>query len=290
MSRYTAAFVALAAALFVGVPVTAQSQGSGGTTEGTSSRWFPAERLFSPLLAAPREVGFRGSFILADRDVVSDFPGRNIEAEVVLGHTFPVYLISPGDDDSPAITLNFEVATFSRFFMERSTKDLIGTDFRVGIPIEFRQGEWSARVNFRHISDHFGDDFVVTFGTRPITSSKEGIEAILAKDYGQIRVYSGGEYNLHINSAMARAAARAGVEWDGSRASHRPSTWVFGAGDFRYSSFSERVSGTFSAGVGVRLNDRDVLFEARAHFGPTALGQFREQDETFFGLGLRINP
>lgn len=282
------------AALLIGVPVSVQAQRSGeseGASSTAGSKWFPKGRLFSPLIAAPREVGFRGSFVLADRELqVTDFPGRNIEAEVVLGHTIPVFAFSEADEDSPAVTLNFEVATYSRFFMERSTKDLINTDFRVGFPIEFRQNDWSGRVNLRHISAHFGDDFITAFGITPLTTSKDGIEALIAREFGELRVYGGGDYNFHINPGISRAEGRVGLEWDGSKRPDAPSTWVFAAGDVAYMSFSEEVAGTFSAGFGFLLNDREILLEARAHFGPSPMGQMREIEETFFGLGLRVKP
>ncbi|MGH7540597.1 MAG: hypothetical protein ACRELC_06340, partial [Gemmatimonadota bacterium] len=40
--------------------------------------------------------------------------------------------------DRASFQVAFEVGVFSRFFMETEEKDLIGTDFRVGIPRRWR--------------------------------------------------------------------------------------------------------------------------------------------------------
>jgi len=276
-----AAALALACVAGVARPVVAQD---------SAPRWFPHERLIPALLAPPREVGFRGSFVLADRDRSNDFPGRNIEAEVAIGHAFPVLRLSEGGPGAPMrASLDFEVGTFSRFFMESARKDLINTDFRVGLPVSIVHGPWQVRLALRHISSHFGDDFLTAFEQVLGQASRDGFEAVVAHARGAGRLYAAGEYNFHRNARVSRGDARLGAEWDGGRVD-RSAPWFFAAAEGHYATLSDDVAATFVAGVGFEVNGRTVLLEARAHVGPSPMGQLREVHESFFGLGMRIEP
>lgn len=274
----------------VAIPASGLAQQPG--VAPSVSPWFPRERVFAPLIAASREVQFRGSFVFANRSTEEDFQGTNIEAEVVVGHAFPIYQIEGGD---APVQLGFEFAVFSRFFMEESTRDLIQSGFRAGIPISFRRGVWEGRVSLRHISSHIGDDFLARFprdeNERVAQVSKEGVEILLARRFlPDIRLYAGGEANFHTNRGMSKAGARWGAEWDPrpAPATQGDTIWPFLAGDFELPSRSGRVGGTLTGGIGFRVSDREFRAEARAHFGPSAMAQFREANERFFGLGLRV--
>ena len=54
-------------------------------------------------------------------------------------------------------------------------------------------------------------------------------------------------------------------------------------------SFSEQLAATLVGGMGLRVNGRLVRLEARARFGSTPMGHFRETDETYFGLGFALD-
>lgn len=271
----------------VSVPVVALAQQPGAAPP--ASRWFPTEVVFAPLIAASREVQSRGSFVFANRSTEEDFQGTNIEAEVVVGLAFPIYEIEGGE--SP-VHLGFEFAVFSRFFMEESTRDLIQSGFRVGMPISFRNGVWEGRISLRHISSHIGDDFLARF-PREVGDqvSKEGVEVLIGRRFlDGVRLYAGGEANFHTNRGMSKAAGRWGAEWDPqpAPASQGDAIWPFLAADFELPSHSGRVGGTITGGIGFRVSGRGFRAEARAHFGPSAMAQFREANERFFGLGLRV--
>ena len=140
----------------------------GGLKGQEASRWLPGLRPFEALIAAPRETQFRGSFVLADRPDALDYAGRNIEAEVVIGHSVAVLRMDDGTTADRAVTLGFELGLFSRFFMEIPQKDLISVDFRVGLPISIRHDDWQVRITLRHISSHVGDDYLVRFPERVV--------------------------------------------------------------------------------------------------------------------------
>ncbi len=99
----------------------------------------------------------------------------------------------------------------------------------------------------------------------------------------------GGEFNFHTNERMSRAGARIGGEWDPVEPGEGDSRWPFFAGDFEYASFSEELAATLVGGMGFRVNGQRFRLEARARFGFTPMGHFRETDETFYGLGFSLD-
>ena len=263
-----------------------------------ASRWLPSLRPFEALIAAPRETQFRGSFVLADRPDALDYAGRNIEAEVVIGHSVALLRMDDGTTTDRAVTLGFELGLFSRFFMETSQKDLINVDFRVGLPISIRHDEWQVRITLRHISSHVGDDYLVRFperlvlnGNELLQRTRDGVEGLVARTFGSGgRVYAGGDFNFHINEELSRAVLRIGVEWEARAPGVGDGIWPLFAANFEYPTLTGRSGTTLVTGMGLRINERLLRLEARAHFGSSPMGQLGEAEETFFGLGISFIP
>ena len=274
------------AALGLLSPASADGQGV--------ARWFPDVEPFRPLIAAPREVQVRASFVLADRPDLG-YDGRYIEAEVAIGHSLAILRLDDGSRPGRAITLGLEMGIFSRFFMKSAQKDLINSDFRIGLPFAFRSGSWESRLMIRHFSAHLGDDYLVRFFEDEVLggfgqTSKDGFEGLLARRLGDSgRLYVGGEYNFHTNQNMSRVGLRFGGEWDPVDPGEANGGWPFFAGDLEYASFSEQLAATLVGGMGFRVNGQRFRLEARARFGFTPMGHFRAADETFYGLGFALD-
>ncbi len=274
------------ATLILVAPAPAAAQGR--------ARWFPDIQPFRTLIAAPREVQVRASFVHAKRPG-GGFVGRNIEAEVAVGHRLSLLRLDDGSSPGRAITLGLEMGIFSRFFMEAPTKDLVNSDFRIGLPLSIRMGAWESRLTVRHVSSHLGDDYLVRFLEETVEdgfsqTSKDGFEGILARRVGaSVRLYVGGDLNFHTNQRMSRAGVRLGGEWEPVEPGEGDGGWPFFAGDFEYASFSEQLAATLVGGMGFRVNGQRFRLEARARFGFTPMGHFRETDETFYGLGFSVD-
>ncbi len=261
-------------------------------------RWLPGLRPFDPLLAAPRETQFRGSFILADRPDALDYPGRNIKAEVVIGHSLDILRMDGGSTIDRAVTLGYELGIFSRFYMQSTQKDLINIDYRVGLPIAVRHDEWQVRITVRHMSSHVGDDYLTRFPESTLQRdgellqrTKDGVEGLLARTFGGGgRIYAGGDLNFHINPRLSRGAFRTGLEWDPSGSGADDRVWPFVAANLEYPSFTRNPGTTLVAGMGARVNGRLLRLEARGHFGSSPMMQMDEMDESFFGLGISFLP
>lgn len=223
------------------------------------------------------------------------YEGRNIEAEVAVGHRLGLLRLDDGSVPTRAIVLGLEMGIFSRFFMETAQKDLINSDFRVGLPISIRSGPWESRITIRHVSSHLGDDYLVRFFQSETElgfgqTSKDGFEGILARRFGSdVRLYVGGDLNFHTNERMSGAGARFGGEWEPVAPGTGNGQWPFFASDVEYGDFSKQLGATFVGGMGFRVNGQRFRLQARAHVGSTPMGHFREADETFYGLGFELD-
>jgi len=284
--RFRAGLILLLGPGLLGIPTS----GSAQVGESRGSRgWFPTEAPFERLIASPREVQFRGAFVFADREEVRGFEGRNLEAIVAIGQTVGIFRFDENDGMDGAITLHMEFGIFTRFFMEESTRDLIHADFRVGLPIQYRVGPWQLRVGYRHLSSHIGDDYLNRFPGPVEQTSKDGFVGDLAYRVNDaVRVYGGADLNFHTNLFMSRGSLRGGVEFEDIVEGEEDAYWPFLAADAEYFSLSEDVGVNVTGGIGFRVRGRLMKAEARGHFGVSAMGQFREAEESFFGLGIRI--
>lgn len=263
---------------------------------------FPGGRTFPVPLAAPREAGLRGALLLADRpDLADGYPGTNLEAVAAVGHRIPVARLRRETTEGPGLRLEFEVGTFSRFFLGSPQRDLINTDYRVGASLVGTGGRWEARLALLHVSSHLGDDYLAKFSPPPRTISREGLSLLVARRLGAgVRVYGSGELNLHRNPGVERTALAAGVERDRrvERASRAdgpghgpdPAVWPFAGVDLRITDATDRIAAAFVAGAGIAVDGITLRLEGRGGFGPSAMGQFRSTDERYWGIGLRIEP
>ena len=95
--------------------------------------------------------------------------------------------------------------------------------------------------------------------------------------------------NFHTNERMSRGGVRFGGEWEPVEPGDGDGGWPFFASDFEYGSLSEELATTLVAGMGFRVNGQRFRLEARARFGTTPMGHFRESDETFYGLGFALD-
>lgn len=293
-----------------GAPLHAQAPPRGGADPAPGgdggADWFPDSTSFEPLRAAPREVALRGAFVVGGREGRRrDFAGDNLEADVALGHRLAVVRLRRETDGGPGLTLGFEVGVFSRFFMETAQKDLIAVDYRVGAPLSARYRGWEGRLSVLHVSSHFGDDFVARFDPPPRQSTRDGLELLAARRLpADLRVYVGGAWNFHRNPGVERTGLRAGLEWNPAPARRDgaatrggtgdgeggPDLWPFAAVDLRTTSRTDRAALSAAGGLALRVVGTTLRAEVRGHTGPSPMGSFRERDETYLGLGLRVEP
>ncbi|WP_166820302.1 DUF1207 domain-containing protein [Thalassoroseus pseudoceratinae] len=65
----------------------------------------------------------------------------------------------PGNDNPEGWQLDIEAAIFPRLNSEFE-QDLDATDYRVGIPLTYREGPWQLKAGWYHLSAHVGEEFL----------------------------------------------------------------------------------------------------------------------------------
>jgi len=268
---------ALAMALAMGAPTAlgAQSTAAGfrgpgdvapRRTDGES--WlFPGVRYFRRLFADPFDprlsIGLIRTSLFETRGperlAYTRSPGRDTEVQAApsIGMTFPVFRLA--GDSAAGITIGAQAAVFARFRIEHPSRDDLGQDWFVGMPIEAAWGTSSSlRVRLIHRSSHLGDEFSANTGARRIEFGGEAFDLLVARGAGGLRFYGGAGWIFHSNTASTavlqtferpdrytaqagldgewhpfadgRIAVQAGIDWQSAeRTAWRP-TWALAGG------------------------------------------------------------
>lgn len=260
--------------------------------EGRGGAWFPNRSAFWDLLAPPRANGMWASLISFELEEEPFSGGRTQAADVQLSYLIVVRRFQAEGESRPALDLGIDFILTSRFNLDEPQKDLINTDFRLGIPFSFAYKQLQARVGYVHESSHLGDETILRFTLGTLQqSSRDALELTLAYEVAELgRVYVGGGWNWNHSESNEDVIGWGGFEFDPGRS--RPSLiiWPYAGADFRITDLTERFAGTIVGGAGVRVAERILRLELRGHFGPSPMGQFRNVDEKYFGVAVRFEP
>lgn len=220
----------------------------------------------------------------------------DVQAAASVGGTLPLLRLAtwPGG----GIIAAGEVAAFARFRIEYPSRDALGTDWFVGMPIELRRNEWSGRVAIMHRSSHLGDEFTAASGGERIEFGHESIELMAARAFGGARLYGGGAWIFRSNTAFEMRARGLGEHDRFELQAGADGEWNFGRVGRAYAGLdvqaAERTDWqtevALVAGIGAHANGRAIRFLARFHDGVSPLGEFFLTDEQFVSLELEIQP
>jgi Protein of unknown function (DUF1207) len=249
---------------------------------------FPTGDVFRPLIADPTEPRFFVS-TLALRTPTD----RLTIASVGVGGSFGFYRW-PGERPGEGWQVGIFAGVDSQFDLHTNSKDLINTDFRVGFPLSYKHGRFSARARIYHQSSHLGDEFLLS-GNAPqrINLSLESADFVVAWEAGGWRPYAGGYYLLYSNEDIEkRPGLHAGLDYAG-RAPLLGYGRLVGGVDVKW--FDEL---NWRPGVSVKLGLEfgrpypqrrgiTVLLEAYDGFSP--FGQFYSSDFKYYGLGVQFD-
>ena len=256
--------------------------------------WLPQGEIFCPLVADPKGERSFLSYLRGDfATIANPEPGAETNIGAVgLSDRFAIFRVTgsrPGD----GLQLDVVGAVFAQLNLDRSSFDLINTDFLVGLPLTFRRGGFSSRLRVYHQSSHLGDEFLLSREPERINLSFESIEVILSQELGPARAYAGGETFFRREPAdLSSRLFHAGVEF-------RPAT--FGDGRLLAAVDVKAVDDVdwelaWSARAGVEIAripspghpPRIVSLTATFYDGPAPYGQFYRQDIRYWGFGLNL--
>lgn len=251
---------------------------------------LPAGHLFKPLLADPRWAHFSAAY---RNYQTNNFDGRNI-ASVSFGETIPFYRSNFGQS-SVQWESGLQAGVFSDFALDKSSSDLINTDFIVSAYTSIRAGQFSAFGRIYHQSSHLGDEFLLSTKLQRVNLSYEGIDLKLSYElpYG-IRIYGGGGGLIDKEPSTLKVwSTQAGLEfrspWRIDFASMRPIVAV-DIKNFQENNWNTDVS----ARAGVEFENLQVLGRklqilGEYYNGFTPSGQFYKDKIEYYGVGAHYH-
>lgn len=114
---------------------------------------LPDQILYPSYLAGKREPRFAG--------IWQHDPELGWRWDAVLGGRAGILRYGTDDPYKPeGFQLDIEGAAFVRLNLE-DEKDVDATDYRFGVPLTYRSGDWDFKFAYYHISSHVGDEFLV---------------------------------------------------------------------------------------------------------------------------------
>ncbi len=155
---------------------------------------FPANDLFTPLMADPLESRFSAAYRY-------DLEEERGIAAVSFGEVFGFYRWNDVFAEGHQIQIDLEAAVFAYFDLDVRSSDLMNVDFQVGTPVIYRYHDFSSRLRFMHRSSHYGDDYLArnpgilfdpNLGVRPLDDNL--IDLTLSYEQPWWRVYWGSVY------------------------------------------------------------------------------------------------
>jgi hypothetical protein len=169
-----------------------------------AGRWLPEIRYFEGFRADPVEprhgAGLLVTNLLASRGAErppwaladSGWIAWEVQAVAALGATLPLRTLVRWPDGGVVVTA--QAGVVGRFRIERRSRDDLGQDWFMALPVEVLRGDWSGRARISHRSSHLGDEFVVETGAERIEFGGEALDVHVARRHGDGRVYAGGSW------------------------------------------------------------------------------------------------
>jgi hypothetical protein len=173
--------------------------------------FLPADDLFQPLIADfkfPR-------FFVSYRQY--HYNANNVDiAAVGVADQFGLYRAVDGDTGS-GWQVSFWGGLQAQFNLDTSSKDLINTDFFVGVPFTYRKGAMSYRVLLYHQSSHLGDEYLLHDSPTRMEFSYEALSVVQSYEGNKWRGYYGGEVILRKEPhTLKTLSVQGGVEFHGA--------------------------------------------------------------------------
>jgi hypothetical protein len=251
-------------------------------------RWelLPGEPVFSPLIGDLRET----------RDAINAQLDHN-HFDGCVGQTIELLQWHPGAESwgwgiegSSHIQLD---TIGNATFPERVS------DWGLGTYFSSRFGDFSARLQYLHISSHLGDALFYPPNLPHIVYSRESLRFILSWDVSEtFRLYGGPGFWTHItpNVDDSRPLGHAGLELYTHYFPFIVGTLGRGYFSYDFQIYAEAgvvVDQTFEAGLQWKWkkeSHQSIRMAALVYTGNSQYGQFFQKPDGYLGLGIFFDP
>lgn len=272
----------------------AQNEERADTTFNLGSRFLleldPNDQPYPDYLADPRRPRMQLGVSAASRDIPETSAGRIM---VDLGTRYTLFKVTPTKEGKNEFALDIEGGLFNQFDAGNSL-DSIGWDGRYGI---FAVWDWSdkveARVGYRHLSAHLGDEYIEVSGRQRINYTRDDLAFGMSchlDEHILIYVEPSWAWSMGNEDRQKRWAAEGGIQYQGPREIWNNSTSFYAAAHVR--AFDET---DWDPGVSVQSGfhiSRDqqssnLRIGIEGYTGRAILGEFAlDYDESYLTLGV----
>ena len=247
--------------------------------------FLPKGQLFTPLFADPRWPNFSAAYLyyLHD-DELKHVGAANFGGSIALYRNQAPF--------HGQWEFGLQAGVFSIFDLATDSKDLINSDFFVGVLGSYRRDALSGLLRLYHQSSHLGDEFLLRNRVKRINLSYEIVDFKLSYElFDLLRLYGGGGYLFDQEPPTLKP-------WLVNFGAEMESPWRFADGmlepiagiDFKLHE-EHAWSTDFSVRGGVRLTNpvafgRKLALLGEYFKGHSPHGQFYQRKIEYLGLGV----
>ena len=251
--------------------------------QGAEARWFTGtDRAFPPSLTDLKDNGIRSQWVVShESDWLWDFN---------LGTDMAVW---DREGEASRFILGGRFGVVTRFEFGSESFDLWAVDVRGGAVAGWRSGDWAAEALFLHESSHLGDEILERGDRQRIDAGINEIRLSVSRAWGnRWRVFGS---LSGIPWARPEELQSFGFRLGGEARSLPPHDRGYAAAEMSVWEWRD-WSPDVVIQLGLRLGPRDresFLSSARAYLhaatGAVHLGQFFDETETTFGIGMALD-
>jgi hypothetical protein len=269
------------------LPLGAAAQPAATKPPAPGYELFPHDTPFRGPIADPAEPRVQMKRLHLER------PGGGFAAAVAgLGWDFGL-LRHQSEDPDRSWQLSLFGSADSIFNLDLPGDALVNTDYRLGLPLTWRNASYSTRLRVYHQSSHLGDELILGGNApRRIELSFEVLDLLLAWDVAGWRFYGGANHVLRSShDSYKGSGVHVGVDFVSAPA-------LFGqrltAGlDVKWIEQADWRSGA-AAKAGIKfgryaLERRGVTLFYEAYEGFAPFGQFFVEDFSYRGITLQFD-
>jgi hypothetical protein len=272
----------------------AQDGDRADTTFKFGSRWLleldPNDQPYPDYIADPRRPRMQVGIGVADSDIPETSASRVM---LDLGTRYTLLKVTPTREGRNEFSLDIEGGLFTQFDPGNGL-DNIGWDGRYGI---FAVWGWSnklaARVGYRHLSAHLGDEYIEAVGRRRVNYTRDDLAFGVSYHLNEkmmIYVEPSWAWSMGNEDRQKRWAAEGGIQYQGPRDMWNDSTAFYAAAHMR--AFDET---DWDPGVSIQTGfhvkrDRhssNLRLGLEGYVGRAILGEFAlDYDEAYLTAGI----
>ncbi|GAB3952426.1 hypothetical protein GCM10028805_34420 [Spirosoma harenae] len=277
-------------------PVDSAAMVSGSTEPSViraKREFLPKGHLFEPILLDPLEAQTYGSVLPAYWTEGKQYAGSIVP--FAFGFAKPFYRHSSASDRAEEWVL--DLASFTQFeafhdpVANKARRRIMNNDYKISIIYNIRRGENNYRIRVYHLSSHLGDDYIFRnqiTAPSPNSVNYELLDFTYSRNVENWRLYGGAGIVLRKTEERKPISAQLGAFY--KKPSTRAARLVGGV-DIKFwqqTDFRPGIHGGVGIELGRTQNNLTFLLEGYSGFRPYS--QYEDQQTSWIGLGLYLNP